>query len=129
MNTLQVATFKASATFGLQKEYGSKLISATDFKTALAATQRLVYEELKVVLSTKITFCEIVCLGQEEPSVTLEWIQYPKFEYTTNELKNAIIRLVQLLMFALEQNRVVVIFPEETLCFEQSTIIDPKIKL
>lgn len=129
MNRLQVGTFEASATFGLQKKYGSELISATDFKTALAAAQRLVYEELKVVLSTKITFCEIVCLGQEEPSLTLEWIQYPKFEYPIHDLKNAIIRLVQLMMSALEQNRVVVIFPEETLCFEQSTNIDPKIKL
>jgi hypothetical protein len=129
MNTITVTTFKAEATFGLEKGYSKELISLCDFKTALFKAQQKIYKDHNIVLSTKMVLCEIVCLGQEEPSVTLEWIQYPKFIVPIQDLKRAIVKLVKELMLELQQNRVVILFPEETICLEQEDKINPAIKL
>ena len=129
MNTITVTTFKAEATFGLEKGYSKELISLNELKTALSKAQQTIYKDHNIVLSTKMVLCEIVCLGQEEPSVTLEWIQYPKFIVPIQELKRAIVKLVKELMIELQQNRVVILFPEETICLEQEDKINPAIKL
>lgn len=122
-------TFTAQATFGLQKKYSNTIITARELKKSLLKVQAEMKQEFDLVLSTKVTFCEIVCLGQEEPSITMEWIQYPKFLIEEDQLQRGIIVMVEKLMDALEQNRVVIIFPRETLMLEKSAEIDPQIKL
>jgi hypothetical protein len=122
-------TYTAQATFGLQKKYSNTLITTTELKKSLLQVQTEIKQKFNIVLSTKLTFCEIVCLGQEEPSVTLEWIQYPKFLVDEDKLQKGILVLVEKLMDALEQNRVVIIFPKETIMLEKSAEIDPKIQL
>lgn len=129
MKAITVRTFKAEATFGFEKGYNKELISLNKFKSALSKVQQTIYKEDNIVLSTKIVLCEIVCLGQEEPSVTLEWIQYPKFIAPIQDLKMAIRKLVKELMIELQQNRVVIVFPEETICLEHEDMINPAIKL
>lgn len=124
---ITTSTFSATATIGLMKGYSNELISISDFKMALVIAQKQVNNELNVVLSTKITLCEIICLGQEEPSVSLDFIQYPKFQTEETVLKNAIIRLIEILMDLLQQNRVVIVFPDKTIMLEQSESIDPNI--
>jgi hypothetical protein len=122
-------TYTAQATFGLQKKYSNTLITTTELKKSLLQVQTEIKQKFNIVLSTKLTFCEIVCLGQEEPSVTLEWIQYPKFLVDEDKLQKGILVMVEKLMDALEQNRVVIIFPKETIMLEKSAEIDPKIQL
>ena len=122
-------TFTAQATFGLQKSYSNTIITARELKKSLLKVQAEMKQELDLVLSTKVTFCEIVFLGQEEPSVTMEWIQYPKFLIEEDQLQRGILVMVEKLMDALEQNRVVIIFPRETIMLEKSAEIDPQIKL
>ena len=129
MNSLITKTFTAQATFGLQKGYSSELITLKEFKNVLSISQQKTKEQFSVMLSTKMTLCEIVFLGQEEPSVTLDFIQYPKFPIEEEKLKLAILFLVEQLMLTLEQNRVVIIFPTETVMLEQSNEIDPRIQL
>ena len=129
MNSLITKTFTAQATFGLQKGYSSELITLTEFKNVLSISQQKTKEQFSVMLSTKMTLCEIVFLGQEEPSVTLDFIQYPKFPIEEEKLKQAILFLVEQLMLTLEQNRVVIIFPTETVMLEQYNEIDPRIQL
>lgn len=126
-NTITTSTFSANATIGLIKGYSNELIPISDFKIELVTAQKQVNDELNVVLSTKITLCEIVCMGQEEPSVSLDFIQYPKFQTEETLLKNAIIRIIEILMDALQQNRVVIVFPDKTIMLEQSESIDPNI--
>jgi hypothetical protein len=126
-NTIAISTFSANATIGLMKGYSNELITISDFKMALLTAQKQVNDEFNVVLSTKITLCEIVCLGQEEPSVSLDFIQYPKFQTEETLLKNAIIRLIEILMDSLQQNRVVIVFPDKTIMLEHSESIDPNI--
>lgn len=122
-------TFNTQATIGLIKGYSNELIPISEFKTALLTAQKQIKNEFNTVLSTKITLCEIVCLGQEEPSVTLDFIQYPKFQIEEAQLKKTIIHLIEILMKLLQQNRVVIVFPDKTIMLEQSEVIDPNITL
>lgn len=95
---IAVPTFKVQATIGLIKGYSNELIPISEFKTALLTAQKQIKKEFNVVLSTKITVCEIVCLGQEEPSITLDFIQYPQFIVEEAVLKKRIIRLIEILI-------------------------------
>ncbi|SEB06335.1 hypothetical protein SAMN05443667_1192 [Flavobacterium gillisiae] len=128
MKSIIIKTFTATATIGLYKAYSNELISIIDFKKILYKAQEQIKKEFDVALSTKLTLCEIVFLGQEEPSVSLDFIQYPKFPTEEVLLKKAIIQLVKLLMENLDQNRTVIVFQEETICLEKSERIDPKIQ-
>jgi hypothetical protein len=129
MESIIVKTFTAQATIGLYKGYSNELISLIDFKKALCNVQEQIKKEFDVPFSIKLSLCEIVFLGQEEPSVTLDFIQYPKFPTDEVLLIKAIIQSVRLLMESLDQNRTVIVFQEETICLEKSEGIDPKIKL
>jgi hypothetical protein len=91
--------------------------------------QREIYEEFNIGLSAKISSCEILFLGQEEPSIELQFIQYPKFLHEEFLLKKAIVKLTELMMIELEQNRVVIVFTDEIIMLEQSNEIDPNIQL
>lgn len=129
MKSSTIKTFTAQATIGLNKGYSDEIILISDFKKELCKRQQQIKKEYDVVLSVKLTLCEIVFLGQEEPSVTLEFIQYPKFPVAESLLKKAIIHLIELLMEDLDQNRTVIVFQDETICLEKSNEIDPKINI
>jgi len=122
-------TFIAQITIGLYKEYSKERFSLVEFKKALDFAQRKIKSEYNIALSVKVTLCEIVFLGQEEPSVNLQFIQYPKFPQEVSVLKKAIVKLTELLMLKMKQNRVVIVFTDETIMLEQSDAIDPNITL
>jgi hypothetical protein len=128
MNTVICKTFTAKLAIGLNKGYSNELISIEEFKDTLLETQQKIKSEYDIALSAKLIPCEILFLGQEEPSIELQFIQYPKFSVEEAELKKAIIELIKILMIKLEQNRVVIVFTDETVMLEQSTEIDPNIK-
>lgn len=129
MNYVTCRTFTAQTTFGLYKRYSNELIHLDTFKQELLETQIKIKDKFKVVLSVKLKKCEILCLGQEEQSIELEFIQYPKFQTEERILKKAILCLVENLMQQLEQNRVVIVFSDETIMLEENNEIDPTIKL
>lgn len=129
MNQIKSKTFLSSITVGLYKGYTNELISWQTLKSEITKVQQLVKDKFNIVLSAKIYQCEIVCLGQEEPSATIEFIQYPKFQIAEEQLKNAILYFTEQLQTTLEQNRVVIVFNDETIMLEQTDKIDPAIKL
>ncbi|WP_395050539.1 hypothetical protein [Flavobacterium sp.] len=129
MNSSSIKTYTAKATIGLYKGYSNELISIEVFKEVLLEAQQKIKTDLNITLSTKLTPCEILFLGQEEPSMELQFIQYPKFPVEESKLKKAIIELTKILMIKLEQNRVVIVFTDETVMLEQSIEIDPNIKI
>ena len=128
MTIVTIKSFIAHITIGLYRGYSSKEISIDDVKKILAIGQEKIRKEANILLSAKISLCHIVCLGQDEPSVEIQFIQYPKFPADESALKVAITDLAIFMMENLEQNRTVIIFPEETLMIEQTSEIDPKIK-
>lgn len=129
MNSVTSKTFTAQITIGLFRGYSKKMISELEFKEALLKGQEHIKVHYKMELSAKLSPCEILFLGQEEPSMELEFIQYPKFIQEEYILKKAIIKLIEMMMYELEQNRVVVIFADETIMLEQTEKIDPRIDL
>jgi len=129
MTTKSTKTFTAQVTIGLKKHYSAEIIQLKHFKETLLKVQKIVLETHQVALSTKIRHCEILFLGQDEPAIELEFIQYPKFPQEESVLKNTIVELTKMMMLDLEQNRVVIVFTDETIMLEQSEAIDPNIKL
>ena len=129
MNSVLCKTFSAQITIGLVRGYTKKSISVPEFKKALLKAQENINIQYKIKLSAKLTHCEILFLGQEEPSVDLQFIQYPKFPQEESALKKAIMDLTEQLMEALDQNRVVIVLSDETIMLEQTGAIDPKIQL
>ena len=129
MNSVTSKTFTAQITIGLFRGYSKKLISELELKKALLKGQEHIKASYKIELSAKLSPCEILFLGQEEPSMELQFIQYPKFLHEESAIKKALITLTELMMIELEQNRVVIVFTDETIMLEQSDSIDPNIKL
>ena len=129
MNITKCKSLTASAVIGLNRDYTDKIISNAELKEAILNTQRTIKDTEGVTLSVKLTECAILFLGQDEPSVTLDFIQYPKFPYEEEVWTNAVVQFIKNIMAELEQNRTVIVFPETTLMLENSDRIDPKIKI
>ena len=129
MNIIKNKTFTANAVIGLVRGYSQKKISIVEFKKVLLSAQQKIREQHAIGLSVKLTSTEIIFLGQEEPSIDLQIIQYPKFPQTEEVLKKVFLEFIEILMIELEQNRVVIVFTDETIMLEQSDIIDPNIQI
>ena len=129
MKIIKNKTFTANAVIGLVRGYSQKKISIVEFKKVLLSAQQKIREQHAIGLSVKLTSTEIIFLGQEEPSIDLQIIQYPKFPQTEEVLKKVFLEFIEILMIELEQNRVVIVFTEETIMLEQSDIIDPNIQI
>jgi hypothetical protein len=127
MKILKEKTFHAKAVLGLQKGYSNELISIEDFKTNLLKAQKKIVDKFGVGLSIQLTPCTIFFLGQDEPSISLEIIQYPKFPQPEPILKETFIQLLADMMIELEQNRTVIQFLDETIMLEQTDTINHKI--
>ena len=78
-------------------------------------------------MSASVTPCEIVLSGQVEPHLKLEFINYPKFPMPEADFKKEIELLTVFLMQKLKQNRVVIVYHNETKMYEQNKNIDPRI--
>lgn len=129
MNSVSCKTFTAQITIGLFRGYTKKSIPESEFKEALLKVQKHIKVQYKIALSAKLSRCEIFFLGQDEASMELQFIQYPKFPHEESLLKKAIVELTALMMIELEQNRVVIVFLDETIMLERSEAIDPDIQL
>ncbi len=128
MRIIKAQTFRAEATVGLKRGYSNELISINEFKNKLTGAQKEIFSEMNMKLSVKITPCTIVFSGQDEESISLSFIQYPKFPYEIEKMKNGIIRFIEILMQNLDQNRVVIVFDDETIMLEEDAdSLDPGI--
>ena len=129
MNKIICETLYASAVFGLQKGYSTDLLTMEEFREAVVQAQVQLREETGILLSAKLTPCEIVFLGQQEPSVTLEFINYPKFPQEAEPWRKGILLLAERLMDLLHQNRVVIVFPDKSVMLERTGEFDPRIRV
>ena len=66
--------------------------------------------------------------GQVEPRLQLNFINYPQFPLKENVLKIEIENLTRSLMQKFQQNRVIIEYLNETVMFEDSELIDSRIK-
>lgn len=129
MNKITTPTLKAEITIGLNRGYSDETWSLDKLKRTLRKAQELLKNDNGVLLSTKVTLCDIVFLGQDEPSVTISFINYPKFPVEKEPFKHGVIFITKRLMNELEQNRIVIVFNDETMMFEVDDKIDSLISL
>lgn len=83
-------------------------------------------EERNIFLSASISDCNIVLNNQNEPHLKIDFINYPKFPLEESVMKENVISLSKELMIKHNQNRMVIVFPDETIMLEQSDEIDPR---
>ena len=127
MNIIIKPTFTATVTIGMQLGYSKQLYKKSQLIAILQKFQQKQITERKVYLSACISECEIVLSGQVEPHLKLDFINYPKFPLDEKQFKSEIELLVTYLMKELDQNRIVIVFHNETKMFEKNEEIDPRI--
>ncbi len=127
MQKTTVKPFSAKITFGLEIGYTKKSINRLDIIDAIQEYQNRLICDKNVVLSASISDCDIVLSGQVEPHLTIRFINYPKFLLEETVLKEEIEKMVKLLMRNFDQNRIVIEYLDETVMFENSDSIDPRI--
>ena len=124
INKETTPAFKAEITVGLHKGYSEAIWSLNELKTSLATAQKLLKESKGLLLSAKVTLCDIVFLGQDEPSVSISFINYPKFPIEIEPFKEGVEFIARILLDELKQNRIVIVFDDETTMLEKSDDID-----
>ena len=127
MNIITKPTFTATVTLGLQLGYTNQLYQKSQLIALLQKFQQQQITERKVFLSTCVSECEIVLSGQVEPHLKLDFINYPKFPLEEKQFKEEVEWLSFQLMNKLEQNRIVIVYHNETKMFEKNKEIDPRI--
>ncbi len=124
---ISIPTFTASFCIGLQKGYSDELYTKSEFIKELQSYQNQLIKENGIYLSVSLSTCDIVLSNQIEPHIRFDFINYPKFEMNPENLKIEIIKLANYLMDKFIQNRIVIVFNENTLLIENSIEIDPRI--
>jgi len=121
--------FFASITMGLHKCYTDELINKSTVINCIQDYQEQQINADNIPLSICITECEIVFSGQAEPHLKLNFINYPKFPKEIKVLKIETENITKFLMEKFEQNRIVIEYLNETVMFEKSPEIDPRINI
>lgn len=80
-----------------------------------------------IFLSASVSKTNIVLNDQNEQHLKIDFINYPKFPLDENIFKDEVLIIGKELMKQFEQNRILIIYTDETVMFEQSEEIDPRI--
>lgn len=127
MKIITTPTYTATVTIGRQIGYTDAHYSKDKFIGLLQQFQQEQILKRKVYMSASITECDIVLSGQIEPHFKLDFINYPKFPLEEAHFKSAVELLAINLMEELAQNRLVIVFHNETKMLEKTDGIDPRI--
>lgn len=128
MKTKSIKTFTAVIVLGLEIGYSKKHYSKEYLIKELQKYQKQRIDEAGIYLSASISECNIVLYGQVEKHLKLKFINYPKFPLEVEVFKKEIIKLGSHLLNKMQQNRTVIVFPDETIMLEIDEAIDPRIK-
>lgn len=124
----KVNSFTGRITLGTQVGYSDDIISENELISFMQEYQDSLIQSKNLYLSICLSTCKIILSGQVEPHFQLSFINYPKFPLDVNSLKKEIENFAEALMTRFSQNRIVVEFPEETIMFDSTDKIDPRIK-
>ena len=124
----QIGAFSAKVTLGLEIGYTQKIIEKSSVINFIQNYQDKLVKEKEIFLSVSVSECLVVLCGQKEPHLKLSFINYPKFPLPEAILRTEIENMTMALMSEFEQNRAVIEYLNETVMFENSLMIDPRIK-
>ena len=127
MKQFRANKYTATVTIGLQKGYSKDLWTKAEVITILQEVQNNFIKDKKIYLSAAVSDCDIVLSGQIEPSIKLDFINYPKFPLEKKEFKESVLFLSTDLMKKLNQNRIVIVFHNDIVMLENNPEIDSRI--
>ena len=122
-----IETYTATVSLGLESGYTQNPIQVVDYIQAIQTYQHNLIESKRIYLSVSVSETRIVLDGQNEPHVRLEFLNYPRFPLVKELFKSEVIALVEHLMEIFQQNRTVIVFTDETIMFQGSNEVDPRI--
>lgn len=85
-------------------------------------------QQKNIFQSCSVSITTIVLNNQKEPHLKIDFINYPKFSLDEGIFKDEVLVIGKELMKQFEQNRILIIYTDETVMLEQSEEIDPRIR-
>ena len=125
----KIKTFQASIFIGLEYGYTQKQIDENLVIESLSELQKQLSKEKDIYLSASVSKTVIVLNNQKEPHLKIDFINYPKFPLDENIFKDEVLIIGKELMKQFKQNRILIIYTDETVMLEQSEETDPRIKI
>ena len=125
----KIKTFQASIYIGLEYGYTQKQIDENLVIESLSELQKQLSKEKDIYLSASVSKTVIVLNNQKEPHLKINFINYPKFPLDENIFKDEVLIIGKELMKQFKQNRILIIYTDETVMLEQSEETDPRIKI
>ena len=123
----KIKTFQASIFIGLEYGQTQKQIDENLVIESLSELQKQLSAEKNIFLSASVSKTNIVLNDQNEQHLKIDFINYPKFPLSEEIFKDEVLHFGKELMKQFEQNRILIIYTDETIMFEQSEEIDPRI--
>ena len=123
----KIKTFQASIFIGLEYGYTQKQINENLVIESLSELQKQLSAEKNIFLSASVSKTNIVLNDQNEQHLKIDFINYPKFPLDKNIFKDEVLIIGKELMKQFKQNRILIIYTDETIMLEQSNKTDPRI--
>ena len=123
----KIKTFQASIFIGLEIGYTQKKINENLVIESLSELQKQLSKEKDIYLSASVSKTVIVLNNHKEQHLKIDFINYPKFPLSEEIFKDGVLIIGKELMKQFEQNRIVIIYTDETVMLEKSEEIDPRI--
>ena len=123
----KIKTFQASIFIGLEYGYTQKQINENLVIESLSELQKQLSAEKNIFLSASVSKTVIVLNNQKEPHLKIDFINYPKFPLDENIFKDEVLIIGKELMKQFKQNRILIIYTDETVMLEQSEETDQRI--
>ena len=123
----KIKTFQASIFIGLEIGYTQKKINENLVIESLSELQKQLSKAKDIYLSASVSKTLIILNNQKEPHLKINFINYPKFPLSEEIFKDEVLIIGKELMKQFEQNRILIIYTDETVMMEQSNEIDPRI--
>jgi len=114
-----VKTWEAKFTVGTIRGYNGEHIHQHEIFAKIKEFQRKRKDEGKVICPVKISTSMIMFESYYEECRDISIIQYPRFPQEEFKLQAFITSLAKYLLIELEQNRITVILPNDTILYEQ----------
>ena len=128
INEIKIKTFQASIFIGLEIGYTQKKINENLVIESLSELQKQLSKEKDIYLSASVSKTVIVLNSQKEQHLKIDFINYPKFPLSEEIFKDEVLIIGKELMKQFEQNRIIIIFTDETVMLEASEELDPRIR-
>ncbi len=127
-NGLNIETFEVKVILGLKVGYTNKMVSLEEIKEAIKTVAPKVKD---FTFSGTLTPSEILVSGKSEynePAILIESSIYPRFPESKEMFKKKFTEFIGNLAVELKQERVAIMFTDESLMIETKYCKNPDIK-